>query len=318
MYSMNQSKTLKIYLFLLLIVLLVAGARIFTPPANFPADTVITVEEGSGLEELAQQLKGEEVIRSPFLFRSAAILMGGERGMKAGQYYLERPQSPILIAWRILHGKYDIETIRVTVPEGFTVRRISELFDENRFPFFDNEAFIETAQEGYLFPDTYFMPVTTTASSTIKIMRENFIRKIFPLMGQVEESGKKLEDIVTMASIIEAETNTQEGREIVSGILWRRIENGMPLQVDASFIYVNGKTTADLTLDDLKIDSPYNTYLYAGLPPGPIANPGLESIKAALNPQSSPYLYFLTGKDGEMYYSKTFEEHVANKQKYLR
>lgn len=314
---MTPHKAIKIYLFLLAIILIVASARIVTPPFGYPTGSIVSVDEGTGLHELSEQLKEKNVIRSPFWFRTAAQMLGGERDMKAGQYYLEEPESPFMLAWRILHGRYDIETVKLTIPEGFTVKKISALFDD-RFPFFDNSTFETSAPEGYLFPDTYFMPVTATASSTMKVLRDNFIRKIFPLMPDVEVSDRSLEEIIIMASIIESEANTQEGREIVSDILWKRLDKGMALQVDATFVYVNGKTTAELTQSDLKIDSPYNTYLYPGLPPTPISNPGIESIQAALHPTTTPYLYFLTGDDGNMYYSRTFDEHVAKKQKYIR
>lgn len=220
------------------------------------------------------------------------------------------------MARRIVRGDHDINSIRITIPEGFTVRKISNLFDE-RFLFFDNSTFESDAPEGYLFPDTYFIPVTATASSTLRLLRHNFIRKIFPVMPEVEKSGRSLEDIIVMASILEGEAKTREDMEIVSGILWKRIEIGMPLQVDTSFVYILGKATEDLTLSDLEVKSPYNTYLYKGLPPGPISNPGLDSIRAAVNPTTTPYLYFLTGNDGKMYYARTFDEHVKNKQKYL-
>ena len=236
--------------------------------------------------------------------------------MRAGEYYLPKAQNVFRLAWRVSRGDHQLETVKITIPEGFSKKKISLLFDE-RFEFFDNESFLEMAPEGYLFPDTYFVQVNATASSTAKLLRNNFIRKIFEVMPEVEKSGKDLEDIITMASILEGEANTKEDREIVSGILWKRLAAGIPLQVDASFVYVNGKTTGDLTLDDLKIDSPYNTYIYRGLPPGPISNPGLESIYAALYPTTTPYLYFLTGKDGKMYYAKTFDEHKANIEKYL-
>jgi len=120
-----------------------------------------------------------------------------------------------------------------------------------------------------------------------------------------------------MASILEGEALTTSDRKLVAGVLWRRLEIGMPLQVDATFSYVNGKTTFELTLDDLKIDSPYNTYKYKGLPPTPINNPGLNSINAALYPTKTKYLYFLSGNDGKMHYARTFEEHKRNRQLYL-
>ena len=273
---------------------MVGAAKFLTPPGDFPSGSIITVAEGSGLEVLSYELEKENVIRSPFWFRVAAILFGGERDMKAGQYYLERPQSPFVMAWRIHHGRHNIESIKITVPEGFTVKKISALFD-TRFPFFDNSLFEKTASEGYLFPDTYFMPVTATATSSVKIMRDNFIRKIFSVMPEIESSGKELEDIIALASLIEGETNNQTDREIVSGILWKRLKLGMALQVDVEM----------------------KTYEFPGLPDAPINNPGLASIRAAIHPTSTPYLYYLTDKDGKMHYSKTFDEHKINIAKYL-
>jgi len=291
----DQSQAVKIYLFLVGIIVLIAAARYLTPPGDFPTGSMVMVAEGSGLLALSENLEEQNVVRSPFWFRAAAIILGGEREMKAGQYYMERPQSPFLIAWRIHRGHYDVETVKLTVPEGFTVKKISALFDK-RFLFFDGAFFEQSAPEGYLFPDTYFIPVTATATSTVKIMRDNFIRKIFPVMPEIEESGKTLEDIITMASLIEGEANKQEDRVIVSGILWKRLKLGMPLQVDVEM----------------------KTYEFPGLPERPINNPGILSIQAAVHPTSTPYLYYLTGNDGKMYYSKTFDEHVANKLKYLK
>ncbi|MDO8742478.1 MAG: endolytic transglycosylase MltG [bacterium] len=277
------------------IILFVLLAWAVAPPSSFPIKSIITVPVGSGLYALSENLEEQGVIRSPFWFRTAAIMLGGERGMKAGQYYMSRPQNPFVIAWRILHGRYEIKTVKLTIPEGFTVEKISALFDEKNFPYFDNTLFEKAAPEGFLFPDTYFMPVTATASSTEKIMRDNFIRKIFPLMPEVELSKKTLEDIITMASLIEGETNNQTDREIVSGVLWKRLKLGMPLQVDVEM----------------------KTYEFPGLPANPINNPGILSIKAALTPTTTPYFYYLTGKDGKMHYAKTFDEHIINKQKYI-
>ena len=298
------------------VILFVACFWSTTPPFSFPSSSVITVPEGAGLYTLSEKLREDKVIRFPFWFRVAAIALGGERDMKAGPYYMSRPQNTFVIAWRVLYGHHDIETIKVTIPEGFTVNKITKLFDD-RFAFFDNASFASSASEGYLFPDTYFIPVTATASSTLKLFRDNFNRKISQVLPEIKASDRTLEDIITMASIIESEAQSKADREIVSSILWKRIDLDIPLQVDASFIYVNGKTTEELTASDLKIDSPFNTYIYRGLPPTPISNPGLESIEAALRPTTTPYLYFLTGKDGTMHYSRTFDEHVEKKFKYL-
>ena len=149
------------------------------------------------------------------------------------------------------------------------------------------------------------------------MMEDNFEAKINSLSAFATTTRSK-EDIIIMASILENETRTPEDRRIVSGILWKRLKLGMPLQVDASFVYVNGKNTYELTANDLKIDSPYNTYKYQGLPPGPIGNPGLDSILAALNPTTTKYLYFLSSLDGKMYYAQTFEQHKKNRELYLK
>lgn len=136
-------------------------------------------------------------------------------------------------------------------------------------------------------------------------------------MPDVEKSGRTLNEIITMASLIEEEANTKESRRIISGILWQRIKQGMRLQVDAVFPYIMNKFSLQLTKEDLMDDSPYNTYRYAGLPPGPISNPGWDSIYAAIYPAKTSYLYYLSDREGNMYYAKTFEEHKANKAKYL-
>lgn len=306
------------------IVLIFVGSLLFVflvwalvPPWGFPRNSVVVIPEGSGLSVIANELDKVGAVSSTLKFRLLAYLMGGEKRMKAGEYALNRPQGALLLAWRIRQGEHDIPSERVTVPEGFTVKKISALFGE-KFPFFDNRVFEREAPEGYLFPDTYFIPISATASTTIKLMRDNFVRKIFDLMPEVEKSKKDLEDVVIMASLIESETNTDEARPIVSGILWKRMAAGLPLQVDAALTYVTGRGSAALTQEDLQLNSPFNTYTNLGLPPTPISNPGLESLQAALRPTTTPYFYFLTGKDGKMYYARTFEEHVANKQKYLR
>lgn len=289
----SDKKPALFFVFGLVFILLVWG---FSPPKDFPTGQIVSVPEGLGLYSVGETLKKERVIRSPFWFRAMAILMGGERRLQAGEYYLPEPQPVALIAWRILHGGHEIETVKVTVPEGFTVGKISKLFG-SRFSFFDNAVFERTAPEGYLFPDTYFVPVTATASSTVKLMRDNFTRKVSELTPEIEKSKKSLESIIVMASLIEGETKTQKDRELVSEILWKRLKIGMPLQVDVE----------------------KKTYEFQGLPSSPINNPGLASIKAAIYPAAStPYLYYLTGHDGKMYYAKTFEEHKTNIAKYLR
>ncbi len=285
---------LRVYLFTAGIILFVAGLSLTIPPLSFPSGAIVTVPEGVGLYALAEKLQEDKVIYSPFWFRLAAIVLGGERYMKAGQYYMSGPQNAFIIAWRMFHGRYGVETVKLTIPEGFTVEKIAALFDD-RFTFFDHEDFMVLAPEGYLFPDTYFIPVTATASSTIKLFRDNFTRQILPILPDIKLSSRTLREIIIIASLLEAEAKTVEDREMVSDILWKRLKIGMPLQVDSEM----------------------GTYEFAGLPENPINNPGLVSIKAAIYPTFTPYLYFLTGNDGAMHYARTFDEHVANKLKYL-
>lgn len=292
-------------------------ALFISPPLNFPVGSTVTIKEGSTLFEISRKLQDERIINFPVWFRMFAIILGGENSMQAGEYKFSLPQNSLQVAIRMVQGDHNLDLVKITIPEGYNVFDIAKLF-KKEFPFFDEAKFLSEAPEGYLFPDTYFFPMSTTASTTIKKMNDNFYKKIKALEEQIMASNKSLEEIISMASIIEREANRSPDREIISGILWSRLEKGIPLQVDASFIYVNGETTFDLSLSDLKIDSPYNTYVYKGLPPTPIANPGIKSIEASLNPTKSPYLYFLTGHDGHMYYAKTFNEHIENKKKYLR
>lgn len=285
-------------------------------PRKYPLKTIITIREGAGLLEVANTLEKTKVIRSPFWFRTFAIVLGGERGLKAGDYYLPHRENVFHIAWRIVKGKKNVETVRITIPEGLTIDEIASLFD-SRFSKFSSEDFLTRAKEGYMFPDTYFIEVSATASSTISLLENNFNKKIEPYKTEIASSTHEFEDLINMASILEEEAVTTEDRKIISGILWKRIKMGMPLQVDATLKYVTGRGSENLTQNDLKMDSPYNSYTNRGLPPTPISNPGIDAIEAALRPKETPYLYFLTDKDGIMHYSKTFEEHKKNKLKYI-
>lgn len=287
-------KKTQAYLTLAAAILIFILVLIFIPPLPFPSGSIITVSEGTGLQALSQELKDGGVIRSSFWFRTFAIVLGGERDMKAGQYYMPHPQSPFVIAWRILHGNYGVETVKITIPEGFTTEKIDNLFDK-RFVLFDHKEFLDVAPESYLFPDTYFIPVTATASSTVRLLNDNFYKKISPLIPEITSSKKILREIIIIASLIEAEAKTRADREVVSNILWKRLKLGMPLQVDSEM----------------------GTYEFKGLPEKPINYPGLVSVEAALRPTSTPYLYFLSGHDGAIHYAKTFEEHKKNIAKYL-
>jgi UPF0755 protein len=172
--------------------------------------------------------------------------------------------------------------------------------------------------EGYLFPDTYEFFENATTGEVYTRLRETFDLKTSELSKQVGPGGESFRDVMILASIIEEEVPEPEDRRIVSGILWKRLSIGMPLQVDATFQYTIGKGSFELTKEDLASDSPYNTYTRRGLPPTPIASPSLDAIDAALHPEKTGYLFYLSGTDGTTHYAKDFEGHKLNRAKYLR
>jgi UPF0755 protein len=263
-------------------------------------------------------LKNIGAIKSSFIFRNTVILLGGEKNITADDYLLKSPENVLVLAWRFAHDKTYVNLVKITVPEGWSVREISDYL-KNKIPKIDTGKFQKMAMidEGYLFPDTYFISPTITPESLIGKMKNNFTQKISAVAG-IKQSGKSLSDIVTMASILEDEAKTTEDRKIVAGILWKRLSLGMPLQVDSTIAYATTKSLSDLTATDLKIKSPYNTYLYKGLPPTPIGNPGLDAILAAVTPTQTQYLYYISDKNGVMHYAVTFAEHQKNVAKYLK
>lgn len=289
------------------------------PPAPFPTGTIATISRGSTLKEASQELKAAGALRSPLFLELYIHLLGGAKNVIAGGYALDTPQSVFVIGRRIVAGDHQLETIKITIPEGTTIVEIAALL-RNSLASFSSKEFMDLAakKEGFLFPDTYFFLPTATPEEILTIMEENFAQKLSSVQKNIDTFHKPLNDVIIMASIIEKEAHAPEARKIISGILWKRLEIGMPLQVDATFLYINGKKTFELSLDDLAIDSPYNTYKNAGLPAGPIGNPGLDSIVAAVTPTPSPYLYYLADKSGETHYAKTFDEHKRNKERYLQ
>lgn len=301
------------------------------------------------MKEVAADFEKQKLIRSSFAFETIGWIMKTEKQIKAGEYFFEE-KMPAINLMKAISGNDYLKFARITIPEGFTLRDISSLC-ENKKIWSDGDLWKETGTpgiecvnhgclkpdpeflssfpllsskpgyaslEGFLFPDTYYVPLSVTPESMVKIMLENTEKKITPeLREKIEKSGHSFYEILTMASLLEKEAAKKEDKEIISGILWKRIEAGMPLQVDATFLYMIGKPSKELTLRDLKMDSPYNTYVYKGLPSGPICNPGLDSIEAALSPKDSPYWYYLSDRNYKVYYSQTFNEHVEKKGIYL-
>jgi UPF0755 protein len=285
-------------------------------PGSFPQKTTFEIKKGATLSEVASVLQENHYVHSNFWFKALVTALGGSKGVVAGDYYFAKPEGVLQIASRVVRGEYGLVPLRVTIPEGLSNAQTAEILSE-QFSLFDPKIFVKIAKEGEMFPDTYFFLPNVSATSIMERMKGNFDEKIATLESDIASSTRTLPDILTMASIIENEAQLPEDRKIVSGILWKRIDIGMALQVDATFKYINGKTTFDLTLDDLGIDSPYNTYNRRGLPPTPISNPGLQSIKDAIYPEETNYLYFLSDAKGKMYYAEDFEGHQRNRELYL-
>lgn len=268
---------------------------------------LFTINKGDSVYLIGKKLQDEGLIKDKNVFYFYVVLKGVKNNIKAGKYFLSPSMNLKLIVKKFVDG--DTAKFKVTIPEGFTVSQIEQKMGLD----------LPESLEGFLFPDTYDFPIDVDSETVVRIMTENFNRKINKdLKDEIERQGKSLNEIVIMASLLEKEVKTFEDKKIVSGILWKRLKADMLLQVDATINYITGKNTTKITLDDLKIDSPYNTYKNKGLPPGPICNPGLESIIAAVYPEQTDYWYYLSKPNGETVFSKTFLEHIRAKEKYLK
>lgn len=291
------------------------------PPANFPEQRIITVENGASLSSIAAKFKEEGVIRSAGLFKTLVIAFGGDKSVIAGDYLFEKPTNVLTIAEKMATGDFGVEKISITLPEGLSAKEMAELLDE-KLPEFNKEEFIFLTKdlEGYIFPDTYRLFPSTNAPDVVKMMQDTFDKKVRAVLQKdIDSSGKTMDEIITMASIIQDEAHDgYEEKQMISGIMWKRLEKGMRLQVDATLRYVNGKTSGQMTNADLQFDHEYNTYTRAGLPPTPIGNPGVEAIKAAINPKSSVYFFYLHDASGQVHYATTYDDHKKNINAYLK
>lgn len=310
------------YVFGALFALVIAASflayQLFIPAPGFEPETLYEVPAGTTIAELSDDLERTGLVRSSMLFGKLIVFMGKERGVIAGDYYFQRPQSLYAVARRITSGSHGMTLRKVTIPEGLNVREIGALFD-GKFQRFDRSEFLTLAagREGYLFPDTYFFMPNIRAQDVIDLLSANFENRTKSVAAEAASSSRAFSEIITMASIIEEEANGPEDRRIISGILWNRHAKKMPLQVDATLSYVTGRGSFELTGSDLRMNSPYNTYATIGLPPTPITNPGLDSIAAALQPAKTDYLFYLHDREGKVYYARDFEGHKRNRELYL-
>ena len=343
-----------IFLFLLIILIisffLYSLASIYLPKHSFPGqEKIIDIEKGKGSKEIATLLKKEGVIRSEIFFLFYASLRGQIRQLQSGSYAFNTSMNIPQIIERLVKG--DIIKEKITIIEGWNLRDVGfylenlgmfqaeELWELVGFPgvnylkvndlplpkdFSAKYNFLadkpkEAPLEGYLFPDTYEVVKGETLDIIVSKMLGNFGSKLKEEMREeIKRQGKSIFEIVTMASLLEKEVKTPEDKKIISGILWKRLEVGMPLQVDATISYITGKRTTKILIEETQIDSPYNTYKKRGLPLGPISNPGIDSISAAIYPQKSDYWYYLSTPEGETIFSKTLNGHNSAKVKYLK
>lgn len=299
----------------ILVVLLMC---MFTASPRNISTHYFTVEPGDSSTRIAQRLSDEGLIQYDLVYKIIVKLLLLDNDAKSGTYAVEKGEN--LISWiqRIHTGDFRIEPIKVRLVEGLNVYEIADVLEETLLDFDSVDFAVKAAPyEGFLFPDTYLVLPDATPDAILTLLRETFVEKTEDLFFQYDVAKEEIADIVNLASIVEEETFNNEDRRIVAGVLQNRLKINMPLQVDVTFKYINGKNSYTLTLDDLREDSPYNTYTNTGLPPTPISNPSLESIEAVLNPIENDYLYFLSSRSGKMYYAKTFEGHKRNRNLYL-
>lgn len=298
---------------------------------------VINVEipQGSSTTKIAQILYDNGLIRDELVFRINAKLLGMDGNLKAGKYTLSNGLTPEEILQALQKGGITRATTKFTIPEGYELDEIADrlssmgLVDADKFidltstpdNFVSEYPFLDMVPqdlnlEGYLYPDTYEVYVDSTEEEIIKKMLDKF-KEVYDelIKGKTDELGITFNELITLASIIEREAMIDEERPIVSGVFYNRLKISMPLQSCATVQYVLGERKAVLSTKDTQIDSIYNTYIHQGLPPGPIASPGYESIKAAVNPDEVDYLYFVANGDGSHTFSRTYREHINAKNR---
>ncbi|MCL6614581.1 MAG: endolytic transglycosylase MltG [Firmicutes bacterium] len=291
-------------------------------PGSAETETV-EIEYGSGITGIARLLHERGLLRDPMAFRLWAKLTGGERAVKAGSYALTRGMSAPRILALLRRGHE--EAIRVTIPEGTSLTQIAAILDKHgvaaaetflalaRDPAFAAEVVPEAkgTLEGFLFPDTYYFSRAAGAEGAIRMMAARFHQVFTPAMrARAEAMGRSVREIVILASLVEGEAKHAEERPLIASVFYNRLRLGMPLQSCATVQYALGKHKERLLYEDLQVASPYNTYLHAGLPPGPIGSPGLASLQAALHPAKANYLYFVAKPDGTHVFSSTYREHL--------
>ena len=300
------------------------------------ARITLTIAQGDGGKAIAKKLADLGLIDSEWAFYKYIKEEGIAPEIQAGKFVLKKSYTIPEIAQYLTNAKKD--EVVVTIREGLPLDLVDDYLAKNNvlpagsfldcarkcvpeehYSFLDSKP-AKQSLEGYLFPDTYFVDAeTVNPQELVNRMLQNFSSKLDSgLRSEIAKGGHSIHQIVTMASLIEKESRSADEKPIISGILWKRFEEHQALGVDATIRYALDKWTEPLTIEDLNVNSPYNTRKNVGLPPGPISNFSLESLKAAIDPEPSEYYYYLHGSDGKVHYAKTNEEHNENKRKYLQ
>ncbi len=323
-------------LLILLIGVIAAAAWLYTsvdhPYKGYEsAETFVEIPSGAGPASIGRRLVDAGVVRSRSSFRLALWLTRAGRRLQAGEYRFDHPMSPRQVIDKIARGEVYVRAI--TFPEGLTAKQMAALYETRGFG--SAQDFIAASRnvaliggvdpeapdlEGYLFPDTYTLPRKAGAAQLVARMVSNFEKALTPeIRQQALARGMGVRQLVTLASIVEKETGKPEERPLVAAVYSNRLRIGMPLQCDPTVIYAldrMGRYNGNLTRADLQLESPYNTYRHAGLPPGPIASPGRASLAAAAAPADVSYLYFVSRNDGSHVFASTLDEHNRNVQEY--
>lgn len=310
----------KLAVFVLLIVIIIFGfiwwnRGISAVNKSDTSEKMFVVEKGAGVRAIANKLKKDGLINDPIVFFLYIKKNGADKNIQAGDYKLSASMDLKKIVYTLSHGTVDVW---ITIPEGMRAEQIADIL-KSEIPSYD-ESWRKSliAEEGYLFPDTYLIPKDADVNTVISIFRNNFSKKI---KDAGLEDNPNLENIIIIASLIEREAITNEEKPLISSVIANRLRQGMALDIDATLQYAKGKMGgkwwAVPQASDRQTDSLYNTYKYPGLPPGPISNPGIEALKAAANPATSNYFFYIHDLKGKVHFAKTIEQHQANINKYL-
>ena len=323
---------------IVLLILLVVGyiyIQIGPYNKNSKKDILVEIPNGATLTKVSSILEENKLIKNKVLFKVVSKFKEDNNGVKAGKYLLSQKYSNSEILDILISGKTYNDGIKVTIPEGSTYKEVIkyltnkkigkvEVYEElinNPKEFYDKYKFLDekdiTTLEGFLYPDTYYFEKDMSEKDVISAMLKRFSEVYTPeLKEKQKKMGLTLQQVISMASIIEKEAVKDVDRPKIAGVFYNRLEIGMPLQSDATIQYIFDERKHIVSYSDLKIDSPYNSYLNKGLPPTPIANPGIKSIEAALEPEDNDYLYFVATVDGGNNYSKTYDEHLKYVKEY--